>query len=309
MTATVVLTGGTGQIGPAVARALLADGWRVVCPVRNLPAAAADSGVVWVPTQFDDAAQLGRDLAPYAPSALVHLAGSGVRPVDRDPASLVAGNVRLTAAVLGAARAWPVRRIVCAGSVAELGDPGPLPADETALVRPTSNYGTAKAAATVLALGLGRTWQLPVVVLRLFGVYGPSERPDRLVPHLCRCLLTGQPAPLTSGEQVRDWTFEDDVGQAFARALAAELAPGSIYHVASGAGRSVRDMAGRLADLLGADPGLLQWGELPQRSDEAAVLVGNPSRFAADSGWRPQVALDDGILRTAAHVRRQLGAV
>lgn len=307
--ATAVLTGGTGQIGPAVARALLGHGWRVVCPVRQLPPASAGTEVTWLPTRLDDPDQLGRDVAPFAPEALVHLAGSGVRPGDRDPAALVAGNVRLTAAVLGAARAWPVRRIVCTGSVAELGDPGPEPADESALVRPVSDYGTAKAAATVLALGLGRTWNLPVVVLRLFGVFGPGERPERLVPHLCRCLLSAQPAPLTSGEQVRDWTYEDDVAQAFALALAADLPAGALYHICGGAGRSVRAMATRLAALLGANPDLLQWGALPQRSDEPKVLVGNPGRFAAATGWQPQAGLDEGLLRTAAHVRRQLGAV
>jgi len=307
---TAVVTGGTGQLGPAVARALCGDGWRVVCPVRQLPVTQARGEVIWVPTRLDDPAQLTRDIAPWSPTAVVHLAGSGVRASDRDALALVHGNVALTASVLAAARSWPsVKRVLCAGSVAELGDPGPAPADESLPLRPISDYGSAKAAATVLALGLGRAWRIPVAVLRLFGVYGPGERPDRLVPHLCRCLLQGQTAPLTSGEQIRDWTFEDDVGAAFAAALDADLPADAVYHVCSGVGLSVRAVAGRLADLLGADRQKLGWGALPQRGDEPEVLVGNPGRLVAATGWQPRMSLDDGLLRVAGHVRRRNGAV
>jgi len=54
--------------------------------------------------------------------------------------------------------------------------------------------------------------------LRLFGVFGTHEAPQRLVPYLIRHLEHNEAVDLTPGEQVRDLLFEDDVVQAFLEA-------------------------------------------------------------------------------------------
>ena len=72
---------------------------------------------------------------------------------------------------------------------------------ETAAPSPTSDYGVTKLAAEQLALSYFRGRQLPVCSVRLFSVYGPRERPDKLFPRLIGSILTNDDFPLFEGSE------------------------------------------------------------------------------------------------------------
>lgn len=84
--------------------------------------------------------------------------------------------------------------------------------DETAEAKPTSYYGVTKLAAEQLALAYTRDRGLPSCSLRLFSVYGPRERPDKLYPKLIRCILEDEPFPLYEGSEHhrRSYTYISD---------------------------------------------------------------------------------------------------
>lgn len=305
---TVLVTGASGFIGAAVVRALSQRGEQVVCPLRrHVPELQGLRRVTCVTVDCLDPVALRQAVNSTKPKVVIHLTASGVRPSERDPVALAQGNVGTLAALLQAAQDWPLTRLVHIGSVAELGDPGALPCNEDTPLAPISAYGGAKAAATTFGCGVAAALGLPFVVLRLFGTFGIGEAPARLLPHLCRHLLRGEPVPLTSGEQIRDFTWIDDVVAAILRGADATLPAGSLYHVCSGRGQSVRQVGERMAQLLGASPDLLQWGAVPQRSDEPAVLIGDPRRFLAATGWRATTSLDAAIDQMAAYVRGTRG--
>lgn len=305
---TAVVTGASGFVGGALARHWAAQGRRVVCPLRRpCPQLDGLANLRTVHVALDDPRELAAALQDEKPQVVVHLAASGVRPEERGLTSLAAGHVGVLAAVLQAAQSWPLARFVHAGSVAELGAGSGEPLDETAALSPISSYGAAKAAATVFALGTAKATGLPLVVGRLFGVYGIGEAPQRLLPHLAQRLVRGQPAELTSGEQIRDFTWIADVCAALQALAEAELPALSTWHVCSGQGRSVRQVGARMAELAGADPALLQWGALPQRADEPARLVGDPRRLQAATGWRARTGLDEALQRMLAFERGRLG--
>ena len=161
-----------------------------------------------------------------------------------------------------------------------------------------SAYGASKAKGAEAAVAAGDRLGVPVVVLRLFGVYGPGEPPHRFVPHVIERLSRGEPAELSEGRQLRDWTYIDDAAEAIAAAADATGLGAGPHNVCSGVPIAVRAVAEQIADALGASRDLLRFGARPMREGEPHWLVGDPSCFQATTGWRPRVSLDEGLRRT-----------
>ena len=85
--------------------------------------------------------------------------------------------------------------------------------DETALPAPISDYGVTKLAAEQMVLAAARNNIFRACSLRLYSVYGPRERPDKLFTKLISCLLHDQPFPLFEGsmEHLRSFTYVSDI--------------------------------------------------------------------------------------------------
>jgi UDP-glucose 4-epimerase len=298
-----LVTGGTGFIGRALVARLAAGGARVVCLVRPGRGGALPDrpGVRAVELSDWSADALARALAGQQFDAVFHLAASGVSPDARDPDGLIDGNVALTCRLIAAVSTAPPRRFVHVGSCSEY-----APADEPTRLaedhplEPTSLYGAAKASAWLCGRALAVRLGVPLVCARLFGVYGPGEAPARLVPYLLDRLRQGVAPELTPGGQARDFTYVRDVADALLLAATAPaIEPMRAYNVCSGEPVRIRDMAAQVARAVGREGADLGLGRRPYRDDEPMWIVGDPARFAAATGYRPQVALAEGIRRMA----------
>ncbi|MBA3945789.1 MAG: NAD-dependent epimerase/dehydratase family protein [Herpetosiphonaceae bacterium] len=107
---------------------------------------------------------------------------------------------------------------------------------ETTEPRPTSWYGVTKLAAEQVVLAAARDHGFPACSLRLFSVYGPRERPDKLYPQLIRCLLEDRPFPLFAGSEhhLRSFTYVGDVIKGFVAVLDnLERCRGEIFNIGS----------------------------------------------------------------------------
>jgi UDP-glucose 4-epimerase len=296
----IAVTGSSGFIGATLVRRLATAGTTVHCLVRaESRAAPAVPGVERhvIPASTPDFAALLRRLAP---STVVNLASYGVAPSETDPETMLDANLGALTRLLTAC-AGTGARVIHTGSCSEYArvEPPALMAEDTPC-HPSAPYGAAKLAATEWGRTLAARVGVPFVTLRLFGVYGPGESPHRIIPALRAKLTRGEPVPLTHGRQVRDFTFVDDLCDAFLRALDADLPTGGVFNVCSGVGVSIRDVCLSVCRLLGASPELLQFGATPLRPGEPEWMVGDPTRFEAVSGWRASTSLDAGIERTLA---------
>ncbi len=301
-----LVTGATGVLGSALVEHLLARGVGTLCLVRpksfvqsrRLPSAARAIEV----SSFN-ASELKSKLAGVNADVVFNLASYGVQQADRDPAKLIEGNVGVLASLLEATASWPLRRFVHVGSCSEYGFPDSenVPIAETQPLRPASLYGAAKAASVLFGSALASQLHIPFVTLRLFGVFGPHESPDRVVPYLIRKLRKNEPVDLTPGEQVRDFLYEDDVMEAFvAAAESSAVQKGEVYNVCSGQPTRVREIGEAVADALGKPRQLLHWGERPYRADEPMWLVGDNRRFRTATSWQPRTSVEEGIRRMIA---------
>jgi len=190
------VTGDTGFIGRRVVSILRRRGAQV-CGLNRGEEGDLRQGSAW-----------RSRLLGFAPHHVLHLAAAGASG-SIAPNELREVNVegtRILLQTLCDSAAPP--RVILAGTGAEYASQHRLLTEDDAL-GPSSPYGESKAAAALVAEAFKD--QLSLTWLRLFNIYGPEEASKRLTPYLVQSARAGTPALLSSGEQMRDFSYVDDV--------------------------------------------------------------------------------------------------
>jgi UDP-glucose 4-epimerase len=302
MTSTVLVTGGAGFIGSHVVDRLLAEGETVVAldslvtgRTQNLEPLARE-GLRFVQADVRDLETVTAELrgvdTVYHLAALADIVPSIERPIDYHGA-----NVDGTFAVLEAARAAGVRRVVYAASSSCYGIPDEYPTPETAPISPEYPYAFTKWVGEQYVLHWGKVYGLDVVSLRLFNVYGPRSRTTgaygAVFGVFLAQMLAGKPLTVVGdGTQVRDFVFVTDIADAFVRAGRSDVA-GVVLNVGTGNPQSVN----RLVELLGA-PSV----PVPRRPGEPDRTEADATRIRELLGWEPQVPFEAGVETMLEHI-------
>jgi UDP-glucose 4-epimerase len=259
MSRKIVVTGGAGFIGSALARALVARGDDVSVldnfstgKRENLQDLAGQLAVV--EGDILDAALLDRVFA--GADVVFHEAA-----IPSVPRSLAAplpshnANATGTLNVLEAARRCQVRRVVYAGSSSAYGEPPSLPVVETMAPAPLSPYAVSKLAGEHYLRVYARVFGVQTVTLRYFNVFGPRQDPNSqyaaVIPRFITAALEGRsPTVYGDGEQSRDFCFIDNVVEANLRAADAKGASGKVFNIACGTGTSLNRVLALLGEAL-----------------------------------------------------------
>jgi UDP-glucose 4-epimerase len=293
----LLVTGASGFIGGRLCRRAVEHGATVHAVSRRREGTSDD--VRWERVDVTDHAAVDTLVHRSRPDVVIHLASEVSGSRDRDLVlPMLRANLVAAVNVMLASSAAGCRRLVLAGSMEEpdLGDP-----DAVA----QSPYAVAKWGTLAYARFFHVLYELPVVHLRVFMVYGPGQRDVRkLVPYVTLSLLRGQAPTLTSGAREVDWIYVDDVVDAFLRAAVAQEAEGASLDIGSGELVTVRRLVGRLCEVVGTDieP---SFGAISDRPLER-VRVADPTRAADAIGWRPITRLDEGLQRTVDFYRSHL---
>jgi nucleoside-diphosphate-sugar epimerase len=147
-------------------------------------------------------------------------------------------------------------------------------------------------------------FELPVVVLRVFMVYGPGQQDTRkLVPYTILSALRGESPKLSSGVREVDWVYVDDVVDAYLAAASATEAEGSVADVGSGDLLSIRRIVEKIVELV--DPSIVPgFGAVEDRPQEQTRRA-NVARSAELLGWSPGTPLEAGLRSTIAWYREE----
>jgi len=307
----VLVTGGAGFIGSHVVDRLLAAG-HAVDVVDNLSTGrraqvnpAARLHVCDIRSRaLDDA------FAAARPEAMVHVAAqAAVSRSVADPLFDASVNVLGTLAILEAARRARVGRAVFTSSGgAGYGDTDVLPTPEEHPARPASPYGVAKIAGELyLDCWAGLTGGR-ALALRLANVYGPRQDPRGeagVVAIFAARLVAGQECVVNGdGEQTRDYVYVEDVADAVARGMAYPDVSG-VLNIGTGVATSVNELHRRLGRIAGVARAPRHG---PARPGEQRRSVLDAARAKAQLGWTGATPLDEGLQRTIAWFRTEVGA-
>lgn len=249
----VVITGAAGFIGSHLAEACLGRGWNVVA-IDSLTTYYSPRAKVQNTRGFEshhrclyhehDILDLDLEDVLNGADVIFHLAAqAGVRASwGHSFDAYTQLNVTVLQRLLEAARQVEgLAKFVFVSSSSVYGDAETLPTSEDQILRPVSPYGATKALGEHLSYLYFRNYDVPVVVLRYFSVYGPRQRPDMAFHRAIEAALHGTVFELFGdGRQTRDFTFvEDAVSGTIAAAL--EGRPGETYNLGGGARVSMQD--------------------------------------------------------------------
>ena len=174
--------------------------------------------------------------------------------------------------------------------------------DEDHATRPISPYGVTKLAAEHLLLAHSDMFDLPVIVLRYFSIYGPRQRPDMAYRIFCERLLRGEPITVFGdGRQSRGNTFVSDCVDATVRALD-RGDPGMVLNVGGGRELALLDAIGILADALGTTAEI---DFQPPRPGDQQRTIADTSLAKQVLGWSPLVDPEEGLRREAEWVKAE----
>jgi nucleoside-diphosphate-sugar epimerase len=278
------------------------DGWRLK---KLLPAQPAH--LKRTELDLSDSFTVRRCLHEIRPNVVVHCAAYGVDYRQQDLEEAIVINVIGTAQLVIAAKEAGVERFLHVGTCYEYGETT-VPIREDAPLRPKGIYGSTKAAGTIIALERAHAMGLPLAVVRPFGMYGPLEGPHKLIPQILRACLTRTPIELTSGHQVRDYVYVEDVTQACLLLAAIKVYPsGEIFNIGSGQPLSIRALGEALARVVGNGQGNLNWSASDLRPNEIMQITPDLLKTATILGWQSQTSLEDGLRVTLEFERFLMG--
>jgi len=306
-----LVTGGAGFIGSHLVDALLAGQARVRVlddlssgSLDNL--AHARSRIEFIEADIRDAQACRR--ACEGATYVFHEAARGSVPRSMaEPDATIAINVAGTAAVFTAARDAGVRRVVYASSSSVYGDSDALPKREGEEGKPLSPYAVSKVMNEQLASVFALCYGMEFIGLRYFNVYGPRQDPEgpyaAVIPRFFRASLAGEPPVVFGdGEQSRDFTYVSDaVAANLASARAPAAACGAAYNIAGGKRTTVNELV-RLVQEAAAGGGPPA-RHVTARAGDIAHSHADLGRARADLGYIPEIALPEGLARSAPHYR------
>ena len=225
---------------------------------------------------------------------IFHQAGqAGVRQSVHEPRKYDTVNVDGTLNLLDACRDEDVERFVLASSSSVYGGGESVPYDEAQSATPVSPYGASKLAAERYACAYGEVYDISVVALRYFTVYGPRMRPNMAISNfVSRCFADEPPVVYGDGTQVRDFTYIDDVVDANLELLENGGADGEAINVGSTDTIEIRTLAAEVRDELAPDLDV----QYESRHDaDADRTHADTSKANALLGYEPTYSIREGL--------------
>jgi dTDP-L-rhamnose 4-epimerase len=186
----------------------------------------------------------------------------------------------------------------------------PVPTPESKVPDLSSVYALSKYDQERLCLMVGEAYAIPTVALRFFNVYGPYQALSNpytgvLAIFAARLLNDRPPMIFEDGEQRRDFVSVHDVARACRLALEVDGVGGNVVNVGSGQSVSVNEIAERLAVALGKEhitpdvTGKYRVGDIRH-------CFADISAASTTLGFRPEVALEDGMVELAGWLEGQV---
>src|SRR5881227_616357 len=316
----ILVTGGAGFIGSHLVEKLLTLGYDVAIlddfndfydprfKRANIAAVKDHAPVFQIDLRGNNAV---RDLFHREKfDAIAHLAArAGVRPSIAQPQLYYDANVTGTLHLLDAARTAGIERFIFASSSSVYGISKTVPfSEDFHLTQTISPYAATKIAGEFLCSTFSHLYQMRVVALRFFTVYGARQRPDLAIHQFTRKISAGQPIDqFGDGTTRRDYTYIDDIIQGTMAGLKYDGPMFDVFNLGESETIQLKDLIAGIENALGKKAKVNQ---LPEQLGDMPLTCADISKARKLLGYKPTTRFSEGLPRFIdwfLNIRRESG--
>lgn len=305
----ILVTGGAGFIGSAVAQRLFSLGHTVTVidnfndyydvSVKHARVGALLEGVEVIRGDITDGEFLSTLFSEHSFDAVAHLAAqAGVRYSLEHPEVYVQANVVGTQTLLEVMKKNRVERMVYASTSSVYGNTSQVPFKETESAdKPVSIYAATKRAGELIAHTYATLCGMNITCLRFFTVYGPWGRPDMALFKFTDAMLKGEPIDVyNNGEHKRDFTYIDDIVDGFVAALEKPFGY-EIINLGNGSPVELLKYIAVLEKELGITA---EKNMLPMQEGDVYETYADTSKARELLGFEAKVSVEEGVKKFVA---------
>ena len=312
----VLVTGADGFMGSHLTERLIQSGAKVLVYVRG----TSNSGTVQYKLKniFHIKEKIAkiitgniaiRDSIDFIkkakPDIIFHLAADAYVPNSFDhPMEVMETNLIGTLNVLHASMEIEnIERIVCTSSSEVYGNPVYVPMDERHPLNPAHPYGASKVAADRYAFAYYNTYNLPISIIRPFNTYGPRHTYD-VIPKFIRLALRNEPITIYgAGTQTRDFTYVNDMIDAFIIMGSDKKAIGETVNFGTSIDVSMNDIAKKIVKISESSSKIVH---MEKRTSEVKRLCCDYGKAKKLFGWAPKILINEGLKRNIEWEKERL---
>ena len=307
---TYFITGGAGFIGSSLAENLINEGNKVIvidnfCDFynprikeNNVKELVKNPSFKLYREDIRNKEAIAKIFDENEIDVVVHLAAmAGVRPSIENPVLYQEVNCMGTQNILEAMNAKGIKNLVMASSSSVYGNCKEVPFNENMIVDfAISPYAATKKANEVMTHVYHKLFNMNVIMLRFFTVYGPKQRPDLAINKFTRLMLDGKEIPMFGdGTTSRDYTYIDDIVDGIKRSCNYVLENKDVYEIlnlGNSSPISLKEMIGVIGKAVGVEPKIKQ---LPMQPGDVDRTFADVSKAKNLIGYSPKTSFEQGI--------------
>ncbi|CDD26725.1 nAD-dependent epimerase/dehydratase [Clostridium sp. CAG:452] len=307
---TYLITGGAGFIGSSLSERLIKEGNRVVAidnfcdfynhtiKENNVKELIKNSNFKLYRNDIRDRESVKKIFEENNIDIVMHLAAmAGVRPSIENPVLYQEVNCMGTQNILEEMKAHNVKNLVMASSSSVYGNCKEVPFKENMIVDfAISPYAATKKANEVMTHVYHKLFDMNVIMLRFFTVYGPKQRPDLAINKFTRLMLEDKEIPMFGdGTTSRDYTYIDDIVDGIIRSCNYVENNNDVYEIlnlGNSSPVSLKEMINTIGQAIGVEPKIKQ---LPMQPGDVDRTFADISKAKKLIGYNPKTSFKEGI--------------
>ena len=307
---TYLITGGAGFIGSSLSTRLINEGNKVVAidnfcdfydekvKQNNVKELLQNENFKLYRADIRDREAVKKIFEENEIDVVMHLAAmAGVRPSIENPVLYQEVNCMGTQNILEEMKAHNVKNLVMASSSSVYGNCKEVPFTEDMIVDfAISPYAATKKANEVMTHVYHKLFDMNVIMLRFFTVYGPKQRPDLAINKFTRLMLNNEEIPMFGdGSTSRDYTYIDDIVDGIIKSCDYVMSHNNVYEIlnlGNSSPVSLKEMINTIAKTIGVEPKIKQ---LPMQPGDVDRTFADVSKAKKLIGYEPKTSFEDGI--------------
>ena len=307
---TYLITGGAGFIGSSLSTRLINEGNKVVAidnfcdfydekvKQNNVKELLQNENFKLYRADIRDREAVKKIFEENQIDVVMHLAAmAGVRPSIENPILYQEVNCMGTQNILEEMKAHNIKNLVMASSSSVYGNCKEVPFREDMIVDfAISPYAATKKANEVMTHVYHKLFDMNVIMLRFFTVYGPKQRPDLAINKFTRLMLNNEEIPMFGdGSTSRDYTYIDDIVDGIIKSCDYVMSHNNVYEIlnlGNSSPVSLKEMINTIAKTIGVEPKIKQ---LPMQPGDVDRTFADVSKAKNLIGYEPKTSFEDGI--------------